>query len=334
LNLEPASAEDRGVSLDISPENLSFIGEGLKRPECVLTVRDGTVFTADWDGGVTRIARDGSQQRLLARASFGLRPNGIALRRDGSFLVAHLGTEGGGLFQLFRDGALKPLLLEVEGAAIPPSNYVLEDSQSRIWLTVSTRLQPRDLGYRKDVANGFIILLDEKGARVVADNLGYTNEVQFDANEEYLYVNETFSRRLSRFRVDRNGHLSAKEVVAEFGEGTFPDGLTFDAEEGIWITSIVSNRVIRVGPGGRQQILLEDSDPDHLNWVETAYQDGRLGRPHLDGVKSRVLKNISSLAFGGPDLKTVYLGCLLDDRIARFRSPIAGRRPLHWDFPS
>ena len=110
--------------------------------------------------------------------------------------------------------------------------------------------------------------------------------------------------------------------------------MTFDAQGGVWITSIVSNRVIRVTPEGDQEIVLEDSDPDHLAWVEEAYQAGELGRPHLDGVKSKRLKNISSLAFGGPDLKTAYLGCLLGDSIAFFRSPIAGVAPAHWSYPA
>ncbi len=320
--------------MKVSLDDLTFIGSELKRPECVLAVSDGTIFAADWGGGVTRISPDGQQQRFLERENFGLRPNGIALRRDGSFLVAHLGAEDGGLFQLYRAGTLKPLLLEIDGQAVPPSNYVLEDSQGCTWFTVSTRRQPRDLGYRKNVADGFIVLLDGRGARVVADGLGYTNEVQFDANEEYLYVNETFGRRLSRFKVGADGALSDRETVTEFGEGIFPDGLSFDQEGGIWITSIVSNRVVRVDSEGAQEIVLEDSDSDHLSAVETAYQDGKLGRPHLDGIRSRGLQNISSLAFGGPDLKTAYLGCLLGDRIAYFRSPVAGRPPLHWDYPS
>jgi hypothetical protein len=55
-----------------------------------------------------------------------------------------------------------------------------------------------------------------------------------------------------------------------------------------------------------------------------------MGRPHLDQVVSRRLRNISSLAFGGADLRTGYLGCLLGDSIATFRSPVAGFPPAHW----
>jgi hypothetical protein len=44
------------------------------------------------------------------------------------------------------------------------------------------------------------------------------------------------------------------------------------------------------------------------------------------------LRNIASVAFGGADLKTVYLGNLAGDRIATFRSPIAGAEPVQWRF--
>ena len=318
-----------GLSIDL--DDVEFLGAGLVRPECVLCTKAGTLFVSDWDGGVTRIGPDGGQQRILAPASAGLRPNGIALSRDGSFLIAHLGDTEGGVFRLRRDGGLEPVLIEVAGEALPPTNFVMEDALGRLWITVSTPRAPRHLGYRRDLAEGFIVLLDPRGARVVARDLGYTNEVQIDPSGEWLYVNETFGRRLSRFRIGANGDLSERQTVTEFGLGTFPDGLAFDCEGAAWVVSIVSNRVIRVDRGGRQEIVLEDSDPEHLDWVEAAYESGTLGRPHLDRAAGRRLRNVSSLAFGGPDLKTVYLGCLLGDSLARFRVPVAGWPLPHWE---
>ncbi len=318
-----------GLSIDL--DDVEFLGAELARPECVLCTKAGALFVSDWDGGVTRIGPDGGQQRILAPASAGLRPNGIALSRDGSFLIAHLGDTEGGVFRLRRDGTLEPVLIEVAGEALPPTNFVMEDALGRLWITVSTPRAPRDLGYRRDLAEGFIVLLDQRGARVVARDLGYTNEVQIDPSGEWLYVNETFGRRLSRFRIGANGDLSERQTVTEFGPGTFPDGLAFDCEGAAWVVSIVSNRVIRVDREGRQEILLEDSDAEHLAWVEAAYEAGTLGRSHLDRAASRRLRNVSSLAFGGPDLKTVTLGCLLGDSLARFQSPVAGWPLPHWE---
>ncbi|MCU0805373.1 MAG: SMP-30/gluconolactonase/LRE family protein [Burkholderiales bacterium] len=316
----------------VTPESLRFTGKGLMRPECVLATESGYLYTADWRGGVAATCPDGTH--VLYRGELPgnrpLRPNGIALRRDGSFLMADLGDTLGGVFMLDRAGTVRPFLEEVDGIPLPPSNFVFEDAVGRVWITVSTRKVPRAADYRPDAASGFVVLADAAGARIVADGLGYTNEAVVSPDGTHLYVNETFARRLTRFRIGADGTLRARETVATFGKGTFPDGMTFDSQGGIWITSIVSNRVIHVAPDGAQTVVLEDADPAHIDWVEDAFQAGTMGRPHLDKAAGRVLRNISSLAFGGPDLRTAYLGCLLGDSLAWFRAPVAGHPPVHW----
>jgi sugar lactone lactonase YvrE len=234
---------------------------------------------------------------------------------------------------LARDGTTRPLLQTVQGIDLPPTNYVVQDEAGRTWITVSTRLTPRALGYRKTCNDGFVVLVDKSGARIVADGLGYTNECAVHPNGRWLYVNETFSRKLSRFPIRANGDLGAKEVVTQFGHGVFPDGMAFDADGNIWVVSIVSNRLIRVATSGLQQVWLEDVDAAHLDWVDNAYEAGEMDRPHLDGVKSKQLRNTSSLAFGGPNLRTGYLGCLLGDAVASLKMPVAGHPPIHWHYP-
>jgi sugar lactone lactonase YvrE len=314
--------------------SVRFIGRGLNRPECVLATARGDLYAGDWRGGVARIAPDGSHELYAGKLPGGRtpRPNGIALRRSGSFLLAELGETAGGVYELFRDGRVQPFLEAVDGVALPPTNFVGEDAAGRVWITVSTRKSPRSLDYRPDCAGGFIVLADAKGARIVADGIGYTNEAIVSPDGGWLYVNETFGRRLSRFPIRPDGSLGAKEVLTTFGHGTFPDGLTFDAESHVWITSVVSNRIIRVAPDGAQALMLEDADPAHLEECERAYLSGTMGRPHLDQVPSRVLRNVSSLAFGGPGLRTAYVGCLLGDAIAVFDSPVAGHPPPHWRY--
>lgn len=314
--------------------SLQFIGAGLVRPECVLATRAGVLYTADWRGGVATTNAAGASSLIAAStgAPRPLRPNGIALRRNGSFLLADLGESSGGVFELARDGTARPFCEAADGIALPPTNFVFEDDRGRAWITVSTRRVPRASAYRADVADGFVVLVDGRGARIVADGLGYTNEAMLSPDGAWLYVNETFARRLTRFRVEQDGALSGRETVTTFGHGTYPDGLAFDAEGSVWITSIISNRVLRVAPDGATQVVLEDADPAHVQSCEDAYLAGTLGRPHLDRAAGRVLRNISSLAFGGPDLRTACLGCLQGDAIAHFRTPVAGQPPFHWDF--
>ena len=314
----------------LTPGELFAVGQNLRRPECVLCTADGSVFVSDWQCGVCRISPDGAQTRFLAsHPPCDLRPNGIALQPDGSFLLANLG-DAGGVWTLHRDGRAEPFLLEVASTPLPPTNFVLPDREGRTWVTVSTRIEPRADAYRPTASDGFIVLVDKQGARIAADGLGYTNEVQVHPGGEWLYVNETFARRTSRFRIGANGELGPRETVTEFGPGTFPDGLCFDEEGGLWIASPVSNRLFRLSPDGDLSLYFEDADPQHVAWVESAFQAETMGRQHLDRIESTRLRSLSSVAFGGPDRRICYLGCLLGENIERFAAPLAGIEPVHW----
>ncbi|SDI44120.1 SMP-30/gluconolactonase/LRE family protein [Propionivibrio dicarboxylicus] len=330
----PASPNSSSLVPAINGAAFDFVGRGLHRPECVLCTARGDVFASDWRGGVSHLLPDGSQGAYLGRLPDGgaLRPNGISLEEDGSFLIAHLGDTTGGVYRLTRGGGVSVFLDRVDGDPLPPTNYVFTDRVGRRWITVSTRHVPRAAAYRGDVADGFVVLVDDKGARIVADALGYTNEAYVSPDGNALYINETFGRRLLRYAILPNGDLGRREVVTEFGTGVFPDGLAFDQDGCVWITSIISNRVIRVFPDGSQQLMIEDADTDHVDWVEDAFRSGTLGRPHLDNAGNTVLKNVSSIAFGGAGLRTLHLGCLLGDRIACLRQDVAGYPPVHWEY--
>jgi sugar lactone lactonase YvrE len=313
--------------------DLRFLGCGLVRPECVLAHRSGALFAADWTGpgGVAIVTPEGRVVRHLARnPPRHLHPNGIALEAGGSFLLTELGADTGGVWRLRPDGAVEPVLLEVEGRPLPPTNYVHLDGQGRLWVTVSTRHQPRHLAARPDVADGFVVLVEGGRARIVADGLGYTNECLVSPDGDWLWVNETFARRLSRFRI-KGGGLGPRETVTTFGPGSFPDGLAFDVEGNAWVTALIGNRVITVDPSGRQTVVLEDVDQAHVEAVEAAWRAGRLDRGLLDRVPEGPLKNISSLAFTGPDRRTLCLGCLLGDSLALIEGPVEGAPTPHWD---
>ena len=314
----------------IGIDDLADFGAGLTRPECVLCLKSGVTFTSNGDGGVTRIDADGGCRHILPAAG-AYRPmtNGFALTAAGDFLLADL--HGEGVWRLGHDGACVPFLQEAEGVRLGSTNFVGIDAKGRVWATVSTRLEPRQLAYRGDVADGYIVLIDDAGARIVADNIGYTNEAIVDPSGDWLVVNETFARRTSRYAIAGGGSLGPRETLTEYGAGTYPDGLAFDEEGAVWVTSVVSNRLIRVTPDGGQTLVFEDCDAAALAAVELAFQAGELGPGHMGNVVSKRARSISSIAFGGPDRRIAYLGNLLDDRLYSFRSPVAGAAPSHWN---
>jgi sugar lactone lactonase YvrE len=303
-------------------KNVEPFGRDLDRPECVHCTAQGDVFVSDWRGGVMRIRPDGTQQ--LIKGDRPIKTNGFAILPDRSFLLAHLDEREGGVWRLTLEGRLAPVLED-----LPPTNFVFVHGE-RTYVTVSTRLVPRTQARKPGYADGFIVCIDARGTRVVAEGLGFTNECKADPSGKWLYVNETFGKRLSRFRITRDG-LGERQTVATFGHGVFPDGLDFDAEGGVWITSVYSNRLIRVAPGGEQQLVLEDNDPAFVERMEAQFARGELAAPGNPEVPARLIRNLSSSAFGGPGLRTLYLGCLQDSRIYRMPSPVAGARPPHWE---
>lgn len=314
-------------------DDIAYVGAGLVRPECVLATRSGHVLASDARGGVSILDPDGTVRFIAAKgAPDGFLPNGIALMPDRTLLIANLGPSGG-IWSMQPDGRVSPLLLELGGVPLPPTNFVGLDREGRVWITVSTRLFPREKAFRKGWADGFVAVLANGTARIVADGLGYTNEAIVDPSGRFLYVNETIARRTVRFPVNADGDLGPLEVVADYPPATFPDGFAFDAEGGVWTVSVGSNRLIRVMPDGRQTILIEDQLQSRLAEIGRAFDADTFGRNELDAGRARALGNLSSLAFGGPDLRTVYLGSLHGNRLATFRSPITGAPPVQWDFP-
>ena len=316
----------------VSISALEAHGSGLNRPECVVATRAGDVFVPEWPGGVTVVRPDGRTETWRATStSMDLRPNGIALAADGSFLIANLGDDGG-IWRLYRSGLLAPVLLEVDGVPIPPANFVTVDEQDRIWISVSTRHHPRQQAWRADVADGFIVLMDAEGPRIVADGLCYTNEVRPDPSGEWLYIVETFGRRVSRRAIGPRGALGSPETAFSIAHGFFPDGIAFDEQGGLWVTSLVSNRLVRFH---REQIetVLEDLNEQFVEDVERAFASRAMAAEHLGRIPDTLIQQLTSVAFGGPDRRTVYLGTLHGPCVYRFRGGVAGAIQPHWAYP-
>ena len=83
---------------------IAWLGEGLKRPECVLTTAKGEVFAGDHHSGIAEVGRP---KRDIVGAPPGFLPNGVAMTRSREFLIANLGP-GGGQAATWRAGTRPP----------------------------------------------------------------------------------------------------------------------------------------------------------------------------------------------------------------------------------
>ncbi len=311
---------------------LTEAGHALTRPECVLAFRSGDLITSRRAAGVSRIHPDGRVTKLGAHPALDgteFVPNGLAYDRDG-IVVANLGPAGG-VWLLRWDGSLLALAREADGVPLTSANFVLRDTEDRTWVSVSTRRAPWTLAYHAGQGDGFIALLDHRGCRVVADGLSFTNETRLDPAGRYLYVAETFAARVSRYRLSAGGDLGDRETFAVLGAGAFPDGIAFDRSGHLWVTSVVSNRLYRIAPDGRYAVVLDDGDPATISWVLAALAGSSMGREHFYTQPPDRMGNLTSIAFGGPDLSTAYVGSLLGSSLVSFRTGVPGVPPVHWE---
>ena len=316
----------------IAPEDISTIGNGLQRPECVLATKSGYLFCSDSRGGYTII--DPDVQCTFIKATGvpdDFMPNGIALMPNRDVLAANL-ADSSGVWRIEPSGQASLFLDNADGIALPPVNYVGLDLADRLWISVSTRSVPRHHSFRKGVADGFIAVHHQGATRIVADGIAFTNEAVVDPSGTWLYVNETIGQCTSRYPIRADASLGARETVAEYSRGTYPDGFTFDADGGVWIVSVASNRIIHVDRSGKQVIVFEDADILQLEELNAAFDRGEPIRDMIEIGAARPSGNVASIAFGGSDLRTVYMGSLSHNGIQTFRSPIQGALPVHWEF--
>lgn len=323
--------------------SIQFIGRDLQRPECIIAQPDGTLWSADARGGVMRIGPDGGQQLLAptltdsAPVDFQQRyvqsqgaslPNGLALTADGDFIICNWGLDR--IERLDRRGHLTVLHDHLEGRPLGKTNFPLRDSRGRIWFTVTTTQQPWTDSINSGVLDGYIGVIDEQGIRIVAEGFGGTNEIRFDDREEWLYVVESNVRRISRLRLRPDGSLGEREVYGPAELEGFPDGFAFDTYGNLWVTLVMSDKLIALSPDGEVLTLLDDGDPQATARLNRHYADKTLTPDIMQAARGTLAPWLASITFGGPDLRTVYLGSLQGTRIPYFRAPVAGQPLIHW----
>lgn len=105
-----------------------------------------------------------------------------------------------------------------------------------------------------------------------------TNGPAFSADGRLLYHNDSAGQRILVFDCDpATGALENRRTFAKI-EGAYPDGLTVDADGGVWCALWDGWRVARFDPDGREERCIE-----------------------------LPVARVTSCTFGGPDLQTLFL---------------------------
>ena len=191
-------------------------------------------------GDVLSLAPDGSvERRHVASVAAAVRPR----RRGG----AVLGIERGFALE-DPDGTITPLeelwsadrgVRMNEGGCDPDGRFYCGS-----------------MAYDKRPGAAELHRLDPDGsARVVLDGLTISNGIEWSPDGSLAYYNDTDMGRTDVFDYDADRGLTGRRAFAET-HGR-PDGLTVDAEGGVWIAVVDGGRVLRYTPEGALEAVVE-----------------------------------------------------------------------------
>jgi sugar lactone lactonase YvrE len=136
-------------------------------------------------------------------------------------------------------------------------------------------------------------------------------------------------------RIGVDGNPVEREVFgpSSLGRGAWPDGIAFDSYGNLWGTLVYSDKLFVLTPQGDQRVLLDEGDPKKVEALEQAFLRGEVNHDVLFATGRGVAPWMASVTFGGPDLRTAYIGSLRGSRIPYFRAPVAGLPMVHWNRP-
>jgi sugar lactone lactonase YvrE len=214
-------------------------------------------------------------------------PGFLAPMTDGTF-IAGLKT---GLHRFVPESGAFTLMTAVEPQT--PGNRLNDgavDAAGRLWFGSMDDAETAQRGALYCFARGKLILADP-------DYL-ITNGPTFSPDGTRLYHTDTLKKEIYLFDVAQNGTLSNKRLFAAIADGAgYPDGPVADAEGCIWSGMFAGWGIRRYAPDGTL-----------LQTVEMP------------------VANVTKVAFGGDDLRDVYVTTAWKglDATARKAQPLAG----------
>ena len=148
------------------------------------------------------------------------------------------------------------------------------------------------------------------------------------------YIDDAFTvPKLYRVAVGLDSQPTAVAIpnAAQLFGPVATDGFAFDAYGNLWVTLVMTDKLVAITPQRDVLTLLDDSSPQAVVRLDEHYESRTLTPEIMAAAAGTIAPWMASITFGGPDLRTVYLGSLRGTTLPTFRSPVAGLPLAHWN---
>ena len=87
----------------------------------------------------------------------------------------------------------------------------------------------------------------------------------------------------------------------------------------------------RISPERLWSAVMKVSKEEEVKKLDDAFQSGTVNADLILTCGGEIATWCASVTFGGPDLKTVYVGSLRSTNLPYFTAPVAGLPMVHWN---
>ncbi len=240
---------------------------------------DGNMYFSDFaqpfDSGPARVMRfsptTGKTDVYCPDSGMG---NGLMFTRDGRLLGCCASPLGGhrALVEFKKDGSVQVLHAKYNGKRFNSPNDIVIDRKGRIYFTDPKYVGPEEL----ELDSFDVYRLDPDGSLSIATTeIDKPNGIVLSPNQRTIYIAETDNgsakadleegfepgrMTLNSFRVNRDGELSKRKVLHDFGKETGVDGMTVDRNGRIYAA---------VRSASRFGIVIFSPSGEELGYIET-----------------------------------------------------------------
>jgi len=189
----------------------------------------------------------------------------LSLRDDGTVDRRHVGTvaavvrprRGGGAVI----GVERGFVLEEPDGTLHPLGDLWSDDSVRMnegGCDPDGRFYCGSMSYQQSPGAGTLYRLDpDRSVSVVLEGVTLSNGLEWSPDGRRAYYNDTPTHRISVFGYDPEAGLTDRRTFVELPDEGNPDGLTVDAEGGVWTALYGSGEVHRYGADGRLDEVVE-----------------------------------------------------------------------------